>query len=58
MSKVLWHITMSLDGFVLPRDYSTEWMSQHGNAGADLPAGIWQSQPGCLDHGDHAAFPA
>jgi dihydrofolate reductase len=33
MSKVLWHITMSLDGFIAPRDYSTEWMSEHGSAG-------------------------
>jgi dihydrofolate reductase len=33
MSKVLWHITMSLDGFIAPRDYSTEWMFEHGSAG-------------------------
>jgi hypothetical protein len=33
MSKVPWHITMSLDGFIAPRDYSTEWMSEHGSAG-------------------------
>ena len=33
MSKVLWHITMSLDGFIAPRDYSTEWMFEHGIAG-------------------------
>ena len=31
MSKVLWHITMSLDGFIAPRDYST-----------DTLAGWWQ----------------
>lgn len=33
MSKVLWHITMSLDGFIAPRDYSAEWMFEHGSAG-------------------------
>lgn len=33
MSKVLWHITMSLDGFIAPRDYSTEWMFEHGSVG-------------------------
>lgn len=33
MSKVLWHITMSLDGFIAPRDYSTEWMFGYGSAG-------------------------
>jgi dihydrofolate reductase len=33
MSKVLWHITMSLDGFIAARDYSTEWMFEHGSAG-------------------------
>jgi dihydrofolate reductase len=33
MSTVLWHITMSLDGFIAPRDYSTEWMFEHGSAG-------------------------
>jgi hypothetical protein len=32
MSKVLWHITMSLDSFVGPRDYSAEWMFEHGGA--------------------------
>ncbi len=33
MSKVLWHITMSLNGFIAPRDYSTEWMFAYGSAG-------------------------
>lgn len=33
MSQVLWHITMSLDGFIAPRDYSAEWMFEHGGAG-------------------------
>jgi dihydrofolate reductase len=33
MSKVLWHITMSLDGFIAPRDYSTGWMFEYGSAG-------------------------
>jgi hypothetical protein len=33
MSKVLWHITISLDGFIAPHDYSTEWMFEHGSAG-------------------------
>jgi dihydrofolate reductase len=33
MSKVLWHITMSLDGFIAPRDYSTQWMFEYGSAG-------------------------
>ena len=33
MSKVLWHITMSLDGFIAPRDYSAEWMFSRGKAG-------------------------
>jgi hypothetical protein len=30
MSKVLWHITMSLDSFIAPRDYSTGWMFECG----------------------------
>jgi dihydrofolate reductase len=33
MSTVLWHITMSLDGFIAPRDDSTEWMFGFGSAG-------------------------
>ena len=33
MSEVLRHITMSLDGFIAPRDYSAEWMFEHGSAG-------------------------
>jgi dihydrofolate reductase len=33
MSKVLWHITMSLAGFIAPRDHSTEWMFEFGSAG-------------------------
>lgn len=33
MSKVLWHITMSLDGFIAPSDHSTGWMFGHGSAG-------------------------
>lgn len=33
MTKVLWHITMSLDGFIAPMDDSTEWMFGYGAAG-------------------------
>jgi dihydrofolate reductase len=33
MSKILWHITASLDGYIAPRDDSTEWMFGHGKAG-------------------------
>jgi len=33
MSTVLWHVTMSLDGFIAPQDYSTEWMFESGGAG-------------------------
>lgn len=33
MTKVLWHITMSLDGFIAPEDDSVEWMFGHGAAG-------------------------
>lgn len=33
MSKVLWHITMSLDGFIAARDDSPEWMFGHGSVG-------------------------
>ncbi|MBU3062200.1 dihydrofolate reductase family protein [Nocardia sp. NEAU-G5] len=33
MTKVLWHITMSLDGFIAPADDSVEWMFGHGSAG-------------------------
>ncbi|MFE3195506.1 dihydrofolate reductase family protein [Nocardia sp. NPDC059240] len=34
MTKVLWHITMSLDGFIAPEDDSVGWMFGHGAAGA------------------------
>jgi hypothetical protein len=27
------HITMPLDGFIAPRDDTTEWMSGHGDPG-------------------------
>jgi dihydrofolate reductase len=33
MSRVLWHITASLDGFIAARDHSTEWMFGSGRAG-------------------------
>src|SRR5487761_476256 len=33
MTKVLWHVTMSLDGFIAPPDDSVEWMFGHGSAG-------------------------
>ena len=33
MSKVLWHVTLSLDGFIAPRDNSAEWMFEYGSAG-------------------------
>jgi dihydrofolate reductase len=33
MSKVLWHVTMSLDGFIAPPDNSPEWMFAFGGAG-------------------------
>jgi dihydrofolate reductase len=33
MSKVLWHVTMSLDGFMALPDNSTEWMFAFGGAG-------------------------
>ena len=33
MSRALWHVTMSLDGFIARRDNSTEWMFAHGSAG-------------------------
>jgi dihydrofolate reductase len=33
VSKVLWHVTMSLDGFIATRDNSTAWMFEHGSAG-------------------------
>jgi dihydrofolate reductase len=33
MSKVLWHITMSLDGFIAPGDDSTDWMFGYGKPG-------------------------
>jgi hypothetical protein len=34
MAKALWHVTMSLDGYIAPRDDSTGWMFGHGDAGA------------------------
>ncbi|GAB2531097.1 dihydrofolate reductase family protein [Nocardia heshunensis] len=34
---MLWHITMSLDGFIAPEDDSVEWMFGHGAAG---PLGV------------------
>nr|WP_281279238.1 dihydrofolate reductase family protein [Nocardia yunnanensis] len=33
MTKTIWHITMSLDGFIAPKDDSTDWMFGHGAAG-------------------------
>ena len=33
MALVLWHVTMSLDGFIAPPDDSVEWMFGHGPAG-------------------------
>jgi dihydrofolate reductase len=30
---VIWHITMSVDGFIAPRDDSPEWMFGHGGVG-------------------------
>jgi hypothetical protein len=36
MAKVLWHIMMSLDGFIESPDGSTEWRLGHGETG---PAG-------------------
>jgi dihydrofolate reductase len=33
MSKVLWHVTMSFDGFIARRDNSTQWMFAYGSAG-------------------------
>ncbi|MFE3258715.1 dihydrofolate reductase family protein [Nocardia sp. NPDC059091] len=37
MTQVLWHITMSVDGFIAPEDDSTGWMFGHGAAG---PLGV------------------
>ncbi|MVU80526.1 deaminase [Nocardia sp. ET3-3] len=34
MTKVLWHTTMSLDGFIAPEDDSTEWMFGYGPGGS------------------------
>jgi dihydrofolate reductase len=39
MSKVLWHVTMSLDGFIARRDNSTEWMFADRSAGPAGPMG-------------------
>jgi dihydrofolate reductase len=36
MTRMLWHVTMSLDGFIAPPDDSVEWMFGFGGAG---PAG-------------------
>jgi len=47
MSTVLWHVTMSLDGFIAPEDYSTEWMFESGGAGPD----------GTRGHGAHRRDP-
>lgn len=33
MTQVLWHVTMSLDGYIAPVDDSTDWMFGHGSAG-------------------------
>jgi dihydrofolate reductase len=33
MTRVLWHTTMSLDGFIAPPDDTTDWMFGHGHAG-------------------------
>jgi dihydrofolate reductase len=33
MSKVLWHITTSLDGYLEPADGSFEWAFGHGSSG-------------------------
>ena len=33
MTRVHWHVTASLDGFIAPRDDSTEWMFGHGDPG-------------------------
>jgi dihydrofolate reductase len=33
MTRVLWHVTMSLDGYIAPPDDSTSWMFGHGSAG-------------------------
>lgn len=33
MALMIWHVTMSLDGFIAPPDDSAEWMFGHGAAG-------------------------
>ncbi len=32
MSKVIWHVTMSLDGFIAGPDHAMEWVSEHGDS--------------------------
>jgi hypothetical protein len=33
MTRILWHVTMSLDGFIAPPDDSTDWMFGFGRVG-------------------------
>lgn len=33
MARMIWHVTMSLDGFIAPPDDSADWMFGHGGAG-------------------------
>ncbi|MFR9777323.1 dihydrofolate reductase family protein [Micromonospora sp. MS34] len=33
MARIIWHVTMSLDGFIAPPDDSADWMFGHGAAG-------------------------
>jgi dihydrofolate reductase len=33
MARMIWHVTMSLDGFIAPQDDSAEWMFGHRPAG-------------------------
>ncbi|HEX2233375.1 MAG TPA: dihydrofolate reductase family protein [Thermoleophilaceae bacterium] len=37
MSEVLWHITMSVDGYIAGRDHEMDWM---GNYELDSPLGV------------------
>lgn len=34
MSKVIWHVTMSLDGFIAGPDHEMEWAFEHGGPNA------------------------